>query len=279
MRKVLSLDGLVQIDNVEKLIYAAQNSGFNFIDVPPALIREAIVRLNPRGLQRILAQTNVSIASFPSSCNWNGGEEEFDRSFEQLKKDIEFYSYLGCSLCHNFIMPSCDESPDNWFSKLIERIAKVGKELAKSHMNLALEYIGPYHMRNVKQYPFIHHAKDVLDLINQIEDEDNIGVLLDTFHWYSSGETLSSLQEIPGNKIFHVHINDAANIKREELRDNDRLFPGEGIIDLEGFFNVLRSKKYNGFVALEVLQPKTFPESNISQLSSKAYSLVNKYLD
>ena len=39
----------------------------------------------------------------------------------------------------------------------------------------------------------------------------------------------------------------------EQVRDNDRVMPGEGVIDLTGFFKALQKIGYAGAVSIEVM--------------------------
>jgi hypothetical protein len=49
----------------------------------------------------------------------------------------------------------------------------------------------------------------------------------------------------------HLHVSDAAKQPPEEVRDDRRLFPGEGVIDLTGFFQAVRKIGYEDAVSPE----------------------------
>ena len=51
----------------------------------------------------------------------------------------------------------------------------------------------------------------------------------------------------------HVHISDAKPAPAEEVRDNQRFMPGEGVIDLIGFFQALKKIGYEDGVSPEPL--------------------------
>ena len=44
-------------------------------------------------------------------------------------------------------------------------------------------------------------------------------------------------------RIVHVHVADAPDLPPEQIRDNERLMPGEGVIDLKGFFKALEADR------------------------------------
>ena len=64
--------------------------------------------------------------------------------------------------------------------------------------------------------------------------------MLDAWHWYHSGGTTADILAAGKSRIVHIHVSDAKPAPPEEVRDNQRLMPGEGVIDLIGFFQALR---------------------------------------
>ena len=54
-------------------------------------------------------------------------------------------------------------------------------------------------------------------------------------------------------RIVHVHLSDAKQTAPADVRDNQRLMPGEGIIDLMGFFQALKKIGYEDGVSPEPL--------------------------
>ena len=84
----------------------------------------------------------------------------------------------------------------------------------------------------------------------------NGGLLLDTFHYFKGGSQIDDLREVPTEKIFLVHLDDAPDlpIHSKEMCMNHRVFPGEGIFPLGQFLDVLLlEKRYKDWIVLEVL--------------------------
>jgi sugar phosphate isomerase/epimerase len=96
-----------------------------------------------------------------------------------------------------------------------------------------------------------------------------VGILLDSFHWYTAEENFEDIERIPPELLFHVHINDAPCVPIVQLEDNNRLYPGEGVINLNQFIHALETKNYRGIVALEVLSRNPFTLPAI-ELAAKA---------
>ena len=49
-----------------------------------------------------------------------------------------------------------------------------------------------------------------------------------------------------------MQVNDSPDLPPEKIRDNERLLPGEGVIDLAGFFQALKKIGYTDGVSPEV---------------------------
>jgi sugar phosphate isomerase/epimerase len=80
----------------------------------------------------------------------------------------------------------------------------------------------------------------------------NVGLQLDSWHWHHAGATVNDIINAGRDRIVHVHFNDSPNLPPAEIRDNERLMPGEGVIDLKGFLTALRKIGYNDALSVEV---------------------------
>jgi sugar phosphate isomerase/epimerase len=76
--------------------------------------------------------------------------------------------------------------------------------------------------------------------------------LLDCWHWHHAGGTVAEIVKAGRDAIVHVHLNDAAAQPPEKVLDGERLMPGEGVIDLNGFLGALKKIGYADAVSVEV---------------------------
>jgi sugar phosphate isomerase/epimerase len=81
----------------------------------------------------------------------------------------------------------------------------------------------------------------------------NVGLLLDCWHWYTSGGTIEELRKLRPEQVVYVHVNDAPRgIAIDQQIDNVRDLPGAtGVIDIRGFLRALKSIGYDGPVTPE----------------------------
>ncbi len=154
----------------------------------------------------------------------------------------------------------------------MSRLKPIAEVLYKADCSLGLEFIGTETLRVNRKYTFIHDLKGILELCRALELE-NVGVLLDSWHWYTSRGTLEDIMRLKGKDVIYVHVNDAPlNVPLDKLVDNIRCLPGEtGVIDLVGFLRALKDIGYDGPVTPEPFSDevnKMLPEEAVKVTGS-----------
>ena len=85
-----------------------------------------------------------------------------------------------------------------------------------------------------------------------------VGVLVDTYHWYTSGSTLEDLDLLQsGERVVGVHLNDGWKGRtRDEQEDLEREMPlATGVIDAISVIKKLDEMGFNGPVTVEPFEP------------------------
>ena len=84
-------------------------------------------------------------------------------------------------------------------------------------------------------------------------DHPHVGVLFDTAHYHVTPTKLSDINESSVRWIQHVHLNDMPDTPADLThRDDDRVLPGEGVLDLPGIIGALERNGYEGFFSIEI---------------------------
>jgi len=178
---------------------------------------------------------------------------DFQRGLEQLPAFAKRAQALGCTRCATWLRPASDVLTyrEN-FARHVHRLGAVARVLADHGLRFGLEFVGPATSRQGKHSEFVHTLPQLLELRDAI-GLDTVGVLLDAWHWYTSGGTLEELRKLRNQDIVLVHVNDAPKgIPVDEQLDNTRDLPGAtGVIDLPGFMGALQSIGYDGPVTVE----------------------------
>jgi sugar phosphate isomerase/epimerase len=179
----------------------------------------------------------------------NADETVFLGELAQLEEAAKFAAEIGCPRMMAVLPPS-SETPKAEFRKTIKsRVTAVAEILARSKIRLGLEYLGPLHFRTRNPHEFIWRMDEALEFSK--ECGPNVGLTLDAWHWHHAGATAADILAAGKSRIVHVHVSDAQKQPPEEVRDNQRLFPGEGVIDLTTFFRSLQKIGYEDAVSPE----------------------------
>ena len=98
-----------------------------------------------------------------------------------------------------------------------------------------------------------------LDLCNEIVEKvnrENIGNVIDTFHFYAGNSTFEAIDNMKPEKLFIFHINDAENLPKEQLTDAHRLYPGTGILPIKEIKAHFDKIGYDRMVSIEIFRPE-----------------------
>ena len=151
-----------------------------------------------------------------------------------------------------WILPSSDERDYRENRRFhVDRFKPAAEILATEGIHLGLEFIGPKTLRDLRKFPFIWKLWDMVALGRDIGP--NVGLLLDVWHWYTSGGTLADLDRLDPQQVVYVHVSDAPlGIPIDEQIDNKRALPGEtSVIDIAGFLKALHKIGYEGPITAE----------------------------
>lgn len=267
MLRGLSGAGLGKVENDESLIELAGRYGFQAVDVDA---KGLVDRHGVDGARELLKKNNVVIGSIGLPVEWRTTDEAFRRGIKKLAETAEAAAALGCTSCCTYILPSTDLKAAHFMALATRRLRICAQVLGIYGVRLGLEFVGPHHLRTAWKNPFIWTLQETLDWIDTI-GEPNVGLLLDAYHWYTNELTIADIEALRPEQIVHVHINDAQDVPVQEVLDNGRIYPGEGVIDLAGFLRTLNKIGYKGAVAQEILTavpPTESPENLV--IHSKA---------
>jgi sugar phosphate isomerase/epimerase len=198
----------------------------------------------------LLAQLKVKPAVLDFPVEFRKDDATFEAGLPKLKEAAPFAAAIGCPRMVTYIMSSSPIPKDELRRTYKARFTECARILAGSNVRLGLEFLGPLHLR--KQFPneFIWRMNEMLEFTK--ECGPNVGLLLDVWHWHHAGATTGDIIAAGREAIVHVHFNDAPNLPPEQIRDNQRLLPGEGVIDLVGFLRALQKIGYTDALSVEV---------------------------
>jgi len=120
-----------------------------------------------------------------------------------------------------------------------------------------------------------------LDLAHEIvrtTNRRNLGLVIDSFHFYAGGSTIEMVEALDPKLIYVFHINDAENLPREQLLDKHRLLPGLGILPLRELIAAFRKIGYDKVASVEIFRPEYW-ERDPFELAREARMATQRVLE
>lgn len=262
-----------------RAIALAVEYGFGGVDPDPgyfsslggaAAVAEHGEAVRAQGLQWGLAGLSVPLTA-PAA--------EFVSGLERLRTEAELLCAAGVGSVGTWLRPMDDELPyrANW-TLHVSRLQLVADVLADHGLRLGLEYVGPKTFWSTERFPFVHTSTETLELISAA-GRANVGLILDSYHWYTAGESDEDLIGLSDADLVGVDLNDAPTGRtRDEQLDQDRRLPGAtGVIDLAGFMDGVRAAGFTGPVKAEPFMPSlaSLPEGELlADVSARLSSAI-----
>lgn len=208
-----------------------------------------------RELKYLLDENGLNCISFNaielfSLCS----KRKFNKIMKYTERLMDIGNQIGCKLI--IAVPSfADEqnlATDIIFAKTIERLKVLAKLSAKYDFKIGFEPLG---------FPncSVRKIDKALKIISN-ENLPDMGLIIDTFHYFIGEHSISDLDLIPLEKIWLIHLNDAIEKSFKELQDGDRVLPYQGFFDLEKFLKKLKEIGYEKWISLELFNEKLWNE-------------------
>ncbi len=207
-------------------------------------------------VRALFDSAGVIPASFGLPVEWRKDADTFQQGLKKLPDLARAAQEIGCARVCTWLPPAINDDPLHFRNQTRDRFRQVAVIVGDHGLRFGLEWVGPRTLRHgpgaMGPNEFLYNMPGALELIADIDSpHDNVGLLADSFHWYTTGATAGDIEALRPEQIVHVHINDAPDRPRDAQMDFERLLPGEGVIDLIGFLGALRRIGYGGPVAVE----------------------------
>lgn len=244
--------------------HVAARAGYPGVDIMGTAVKAGADATNT-----LLKQLNLRPAVLDFPVNFRKDDATFEASLAQLEPVAAFAEQIGCPRMMTYLMSSSDTPKSELRATYKDRFTKSAAILARHNVRLGLEFLGPLALRKMFKYEFIWQMNEMLAFAG--ECGPNVGLLLDSWHWHHSGATTADIVKAGRDRIVHVHFNDAPNLPPEQIKDNERLLPGEGVINLTGFLQALQQIGYTDALSVEVFgRLKDVPVQQAAQMGLDA---------
>ncbi|MEN9937117.1 MAG: hypothetical protein RLZZ387_3696 [Chloroflexota bacterium] len=233
----------------------ARQTGWEGIDLPVTEAVQLARATSADEVAGLFTQAGIRAGGWGLTVEWRKPYEQ--AALTALAEQAALAQRLGCTRVSTWLLPFSDERPfrEN-FAFHVQQLGPAARVLAEHGCRLGLEFIGPRTMREGKRYGFIYTLEGMLCLAEAIGP--NVGLLVDSWHWYTGLGTTADIRAMRPEDVVYVHVNDApAGVPVEQQLDQVRRLPSTtGVIDLAGFMGALRELGYDGPVTPEPFEKR-----------------------
>jgi len=188
-----------------------------------------------KGLEIVALQPFRDFEGMPADKmqkNFDRAERKFD-----LMEELDTDSLLICS---NVSRHCIDD-----FNRTVDHFAELAERAAKRNFKIGYEALAwGRHIRDYEQaWKLVKHV-----------DHKNLGIILDSFHIFARSGDLSTIAEIPGDRITLIQIADAPMLDMDVLQwsRHYRCFPGQGDFPMIDFIKAVARTGYDGYISHEI---------------------------
>lgn len=262
---------------LEQDLELCEKHGFSAIEIQMWKLSAYVEKYSLDDLAEFFRTNNLKLLSLNALEFFNNRSKEDEaKIIETFKEWLEIGKKLGAEyivavpnitkekFTHDEIRKSCVELLTN-FSDLAEPYG----------IKVAFEFIG-HPDATVNTY------KQAYDIVQEV-NRDNVGLVLDCFHFHGMGSRLKDLRGTDGSKIFLLHIDDSDDYPIGILRDDDRCFPGHGVIDLDGILSTIKEIGFHGEAcSIELFRPEYYqmdPEEVIKKSKETMANVLSKHFE
>jgi len=264
--------------DLREAIRLAHQYGFESVEPSAPFLAE----LSDAELGELLADLkakNLVWGAAGLPVDFRGDEAKFNEGLKQLPELAQGLQRAGVSRVGTWISPTHNSLTylAN-FHQHARRLREVAKILGDCGQRFGLEYVGPKTSWTRGRHSFVHTMEETKELIAEI-GRDNVGFVLDSWHWYTAEETEADLLTLTSRDVVACDLNDApGGIPVEEQMDGSRELPAAtGVIDLAAFLGALVKIGYDGPVRAEPFNKKLREMANEEAMAATAAAMKKAF--
>ena len=230
---------------------AAKTAGFDYVEIWAAKLRTFLKERSTAELRHLFSHLGL----LPLSINSIEHVTFRDAAaYESIKQECEELSRIAAAIgCPCIVvvpgrLPTGGASRESVIAESIRVLNELCDIAANHHVTLAFEFLGQPDC----SVPTLELCAEIVRKI----DRGNLGLVIDSFHFYAGGSTIEMIDALDPKLIQIFHINDAEDLPREQLEDRHRLLPGLGILPLREIVSAFRRIGYDKVASVEIFRPE-----------------------
>ena len=261
---------------LEKDLELCEKYGYDYIEIRLDMLQEYLMRNTMDDLKKFFATHNVKpydicpvfISSFKPEDN-----------YESVMDD---HKYI-CNSCKELGINKTIACPPFDVGNLTKQ--EINDEMVKVINRLA-DYAEPFGVDVI--FEFVAYPNCCVNTFSQAYNivkavnRDSVGMVIDCYHFHAMNSKMEDLKACDGSKIRILHINDAEDWPTGASRDEQRLWPGDGCVDLDGILSNLKQLGFDDAASIELFRPEYY-EMNIEDVfrlsKEKTVEVLKRHYD
>ena len=254
--------------SLEDDIRIAGECGYEVVEIRHDKMEEYLKNHTCDDLVKLMLKAGVR----PWTINAIGHSTMQDAAGEaRVAKETERFAELAAAIGCPWIV-ACPGKKENasWDEILTRSSASFAKQADiawKKRVNISFEFLG---------FPWAA-GQTVSEAwaIARTANRGNVGITIDTAHFYSGSSTLGEISALPRHAVAVFHMNDLIDKPKHEIGDYDRVMPGEGVIPLREIVTEVKRIGFDGVASIEIFNndynaqdPKTIAAKAIEKMGA-----------
>jgi len=172
-------------------------------------------------------------------------EDAFQKSLPDTRNRLRMASEIGCE----FVQVIPNKVGKNYNVKFVASCYRRILEIGLKEFNIcpALVFVEMFPLKTMGQATAV-----ALDA-----DHPKSKIIPDVFHMYISDGGFEGLKQLNGDLFAIFQFNDAPkNMKKEDMKDKHRVYPGDGILPLTQILKDLKQTGFKRCISLELYNPE-----------------------
>ncbi|HEX4590885.1 MAG TPA: sugar phosphate isomerase/epimerase family protein, partial [Gemmataceae bacterium] len=247
---------------------ACVSAGFPAIEVWLTKFEQHLETHSIADTRRLLAEKNVVLpaAAYQGGLLLSQGQQR-KAHFDDFRRRLDLCQGFGISTL--LVVADFARAVDTTsLERAVVSLKQAGQWAAAFNVRLALEF---------RAADAFCTSLDTAVRLTAAAAEPNVGVCLDSFHFFKGPSKEADLELLSPANLFWVQVSDLAGVPRELASDADRILPGDGDLPLTDFLGKLRKRGYDGYVSLELMNP-TLWQTKASQVADLGAAALRRIL-
>ncbi|HAH24664.1 MAG TPA: xylose isomerase [Prolixibacteraceae bacterium] len=223
-----------------KYIDIASKAGYEGIELWVQDVKQYLESGNSvLSLKKQIADSGLKVENAIGFAPWLLGKQGFD----QMKSEMEMMASIGCK---RIAAPAAGIPYDQPFDLLeaghkYKTLIELGRQTGV--MPILEFWGGSKGLYNLGQAM----------MVAAVANDKDVKILADVFHLFLGNSGFDGLKMLNGNVIEVFHMNDfVASIPREQQKDSDRVYPGDGVAPMKQILTDLKNMGGTKVLSLEL---------------------------